>query len=157
MARVLNINRSLVNIAVLLSITTLFIASSCNEPGNRFNRYSYLDSYNCEDSISSFDLSIYARVPFGYNHSVLPVIVVVTTPLGDKYSDTLRLPTLERAVGIRSVQCGMWRDYEWSYRKDVVFGNRGKWRFAIIQDTVGLEVKKVGQMGILVSESKRAK
>lgn len=154
MVKFFSINRLLVNIAALLCIATLFIATSCNQRSNSFNRHSYLDSYICEDTLSSYNLSLYARVPYSYNHSVLPVIIVVTTPLGIKYADTLKFPSKERGVEAKKVQSGTWQDFEWSYRRGVIFSNKGKWNFAIIQDTLGLELDRVGQMGIIVSKSK---
>lgn len=147
-----SINLALVNITVLFLVFILFFTTSCKELDNSCNRYSYSSSYNCQDSLSSFNLSLYARVSLMCNNNSLPVIIIVTTPLGVQYTDTLKFPITERGVEVKKVESGIWQDYEWSYRKNILFNNKGKWTFTIIQDTSVALLKGVGQMGIKVSE-----
>ena len=154
MDKKVNTNRQRVNIAAFLFIAATIVVTSCNYNGKRHTGYSYSSSYNCDDTLKSFDISLYARVSSRYNHNSLPIIIIISTPSGVRYSDTLQLPVTEKGVGTRKVQSGIWQDYEWSYRRNIVFSNKGKWIFTLKQDSLSLALTGVGQMGVKVSQSK---
>ncbi len=143
-----------------MCIAILLIATSCNEQNGTHKNYSYSSSYSCDDTLSSFNLSLYARVSSSYKYNSLPIIILVTTPLGAKYSDTLQLSFSGSRVESKKVQSGIWQDYEWKYRKNIVFNNKGKWTFIIKQDTSIIKqnsllpiLKEIGQMGVKISKS----
>lgn len=150
-----NINLLRVNIAALLFFIAIIVATSCNYSGNRHTGFSHSVSYICEDTLSSFNLSLYARLSSNFNYNALPVVVLVTTPLGEKYADTLMLPITVKGVEVKNVQSGIWTDYEWNYRRDIVFNNKGKWVFTIKQDSLSLKLEGVGTMGVKITESKK--
>ena len=154
MDKKVNINRLRVNIAAFLVIAATTVVTSCNYNGKRHTGYSYSSFYNCDDTLNSFNLSLYARVSSTYEHNSVPVIIIISTPLGVRYSDTLQLPVKGRCAGTRKVKSGIWEDYEWSYRKNIVFSNKGKWIFTLKQDSLSLALTGVGQMGVKVSQSK---
>lgn len=154
MTKVVGINRLRVNIAAFILIAAALFATSCNECCNRGVGYAYSSTYECEDTLSSFNIYIYARVSSKYSHNAMPIVIIVTTPLGKRYSDTLKLPLLERGVEAKKIESGMWRDFEWSYRREVLFSNKGKWRFTLKQERLTPAFDGVGQMGVRVSKSK---
>lgn len=154
MANNLNINRSKVNIVPLLFIASLLILTSCNHlyksGASFFNR----DTYDCNDTLSRYNLSLYARLSSDYNYSSLPVVIIVTSPTGESYSDTLNFPITERGVEARKVQSGVWHDYEWSYRRGVLFNKKGRWEFTTKHNPISPKIEGVGQVGIKVYQSK---
>lgn len=148
-------NIAYLRVIISLSLPLFFvlITASCNEQYSTDPGYSHTLSYNCNDTLSLYNLSLYARVSSRYNYNTLPIIVLVTTPLGDRYADTLKLPVIDRGVEAQKVQSGIWRDYEWIYRRGIVFNKKGRWIFTVKKDTtLSLLLKGVGSMGVKVSQ-----
>lgn len=154
MAKKFNINLLRVSIVPLLFIAFFLLIISCNRSSNRGSGFSNSINYNCNDTLSKFNLSLYARLSSIYSCSSLPVVIIVTSPTGERYTDTLNFPITERGVEARKVQSGIWQDYEWSYRREIVFNKRGKWMFTVKQNPLSTNIEGVGQVGIKVYQSK---
>ncbi|NCB18759.1 MAG: hypothetical protein EOM61_03955 [Bacteroidia bacterium] len=138
----------------ILALILLGLLSSCVEGGKRLSDVNFFyDSYLCEDSLSRYDLSLFARLPQGYGKSSLDVVMVVTTPSGDKYSDTLMLPITRSGIEAKTFNSGIWTDYSWRYRWGVSMPQKGKWKFFLKTD---ISLPK-GSVGVVVTKLQNGK
>lgn len=74
---------------------------------------------------------IYARLPYEYKATNFRLSLRLTDPLGNSYSDELTLPVAPFGIEVKSYDSGLWRDYSWNYRKEVLFTHTGEWIFEI--------------------------
>ena len=137
-----------------LAALLLSMLSSCEERDKRFSDVIFFyDSYLCEDSLSRYDLSLFARLPHSYAKPSLDVVMVVTTPSGDKYSDTLMLPVTRSGIEAKTFNSGVWVDYSWRYRLGVMLPHTGKWKFFLKTETA----MPKGAVGVIVTKSQNGK
>lgn len=78
-----------------------------------------------------YDCYIQARCSEKFLVERIPLQMLIISPKGENYSDTLLLYPLIDGYNITSVANGVWRDYRWKIRAGVTFPQNGDWTFII--------------------------
>lgn len=136
----------------------LFIASiiilllfGCGRWGGGGDLYTH--SYLVKDTLQPINLSIYARVPKGYKESTLPLLFTAISPEGVSYQESLELPLTVSGVEAAKLECGLWRDFQWCYRRAVTLPKEGVWHF-YLESTLSVRLPKNG-IGFIVTEEEK--
>lgn len=145
-----------VKIALLFLVASLFIFNGCSCSGKKeMEHFSFKNSFVAEDSLSQYNLYIFTRLPIKESDSDISAILTVTTPVGEKFRDTLLLPLVIGGVGAKSVETGIWRDWLWPYRRDITFNYLGEWFFEL-ELTLPYSMPRDGA-AVIVKSSKNGK
>lgn len=137
-------------VSSLLLGLTIFFLLSCSEWSEYRATRNFTTVFNNTDTLKERNLSVFARISQHYPLDTLHLILIVKTPSGKSYSDTLLFPTNGESHHIRVIKSGRWRDTEWNYRRNIVMKERGDWQFIIKRYTAVNRTRGIGAMGIIV-------
>jgi len=85
------------------------------------------------NTLKTYNIDFTLRISRAYEGSELPLKLVILSPTGKRYLDTLRIPVNKELHNhsVSIIESGVWSDIVWHYRKDASFPEVGKWLFAI--------------------------
>lgn len=104
------------------------------------------------DSLSFYDIDIYARVHYSAEVDKIPLILRIVSPDGKKYADTLRLNISNNPVYPVYSRSGVWRDYRWSYRKGISLPVIGTWYLRVDLIDGSTPVNGLVEFGFILSK-----
>ncbi len=132
----------------ILLLVPFFILFSCKNE----NR-----SYSCfpveiKDSLSEYNIYFNVRLPDHFNEVSIPLVLTISSPVGDMFRDTISFPLVKDAKYsyIKEVRSGVWRDLRWLYRDGVKFPVCGKWNFTVQHLSDKEKMKKIRDLQILI-------
>lgn len=140
------ISRNLRSVILLFPLLLL----SCTGLGSFSMGHRHITRFSAQDSLSSYSIDLYARLPAGYTEEKLPLILEITSPQGDLYRDSLSLPVTKSNIPNISAKSGRWCDMYWRYREGVKFSKSGNWTFVL---STGKEYENnsgTGEMGVII-------
>ena len=129
----------------------VIIVASCN--GRDVSDGQFTTSYKIGDSVSLYDLGIFARLNGAPGMDRLSLRVEVITPSGKSYIDTLSLLLSETDIVEKMVRERKWTDILWYYRSGVSFPYSGKWQF-VIEQTGVVGNSNLRDAGVVVRKKK---
>lgn len=135
-------------IILLISLSSL----SCKGWGEYSPGFRHLTKFNSQDSISKYDIEIFARIPDSFEQEDLPIILTIERPDGTRYADTLSLPVRMDMIPYQGLRTGRWTDMKWGYRTGVKLEQAGSWRFYINNNLSYTEIGCSGAMGVIITK-----
>jgi hypothetical protein len=140
------INRNLRAVILLFPLLIL----SCSGWGSFSTGYRHITRFTAEDTLSSYAIDLYARLPAGYSDKMVQLILDITSPEGNIYRDTLSLPVTKSNIPNISAKSGRWSDMYWKYREGVKFAKSGNWTFALSTGEEYGNNSGTGEMGVMI-------
>lgn len=140
------ISRKLRSVILLFPLLIL----SCSGWGSFSAGHRHITRFTADDTLSSYAIDLYARLPAGYTEEKLPLILEITSPQGDIYRDSLSLPVTKSNIPNISAKSGRWSDMYWRYREGVQFTKSGNWTFALSTHKEYENNSGTGEMGVII-------
>lgn len=132
-------------IHVLTAILSMLLISGCYQPAKdyafvRLDRtgYDIRDTLNftldITDTLSTYNISIAARVDNKFRHPMIDGELFVTTPSGKERQFLIHIPTDElitTGVEKASSHTGIY-DIEWRWAEDIILNEGGRWSVGLL-------------------------
>lgn len=133
--------------SILLSISLIFLISCNTESASSFKF-----RFRVSDTVAGFKFFLYTRVVADFKEESIPLEMIVLSPEGKRYLDTLYFPILNTSkYGVVDVvKSGIWKDVRWLYRDGVTFPKKGLWLFTVKQISPLDNKLNIKEMGIMI-------
>lgn len=105
-----------------------------------------------DDSLSLFDIDIYARIHSEAEAVSIPSVLRIISPTGMKFSDTIILELNRDINSGLYTKSGIWKDFRWSYRRGVQFPVRGTWYVRLELKEMSPEVDGLAEVGFILKK-----
>lgn len=105
--------------------------------------------FKTKDSLQIFDIDVFMRLSSDYKDTEQSFAIVVFSPDGRKYTDTLKF---KAGLSKELSRSGLWRDVRWQYRKGISFPKNGSWLIRI-ENTTGRDIEGVGEISLILKET----